>query len=75
MIKYIVISAIVKPAGMLSDKIPCPAPGRRHTKTPTVFAVGVVRVVFYAVIFANFSVPPTLVNFQPSQSPPLISVS
>jgi len=25
--------------------------------------------------FANFSVPSTLVNFQPSQSPPLIAVS
>ena len=28
---------------------------------------------FYA-SFANFSVPSTLVNFQPSQSPPLIAV-
>ena len=33
------------------------------------------RRVPYAVILANFSVPSTLVNFQPSQSPPEISVS
>ena len=32
------------------------------------------RRVPYAVIWANFSVPSTLVNFQPSQSPPEIAV-
>ena len=50
-----------------------------HTKTPArIYAYRgvVVRCVRYAeASFANFSVPSTLVNFQPSQSPPSIAVS